>query len=355
MTDPEFGDKYSSLSSYVSHICSDKNLMKRTVNSIRNEIQGRMNALMELKKTELREVSWKAEALEEKISKIKKELDTLKKKAVANTISEKDLRRYRRLKESLYWKLNKLNRLTQKKKSLEYTVSNKIYKMCFGSKRMLNKQHLLEENGYKTREKWHNDFVKTRDKNIFFLGSCDEACGNQMCQMMYDKKSDAFSITIRKEYKYSGDVKESKYVTCKGIKFRHLKNEIIEALESQKPVSFRFRKAGNKWYVQVIFSVRKTGCVTRTAYGAIGLDYNNGFIEMSETDSSGNLVHQAHFDLRYHGTGKKAENEIRETTSEIIKYAVHKGKDVIAENLNFKKAKAKQLPSNKKQGTGLYL
>ena len=71
-----------------------------------------------------------------------------------------------------------------------------------------------------------------------------------------------------------------------------------------------------------------------------GLDYNDGFIELAETNETGNLVGLQHFGLKYHGTGKKAENEIREIVSEIVHYAISVGKDVVIEDLDFRKTKS---------------
>ena len=63
-------------------------------------------------------------------------------------------------------------------------------------------------------------------------------------------------------------------------------------------------------------------CKTRSCYGTIGLDYNDGFIELAETNETGNLVHLKHFDLKFHGTGNSATSEIRNITSKIDDYAL---------------------------------
>ena len=89
---------------------------------------------------------------------------------------------------------------------------------------------------------------------------------------------------------------------------------------------------------------------TSSKYGMIGLDYNDGFIEMSETDACGNLVGQSHYELNYHGTGKKAENEIRQVISEIVSLAENKGKSISIEALDFKKTKAKITKGKGKKG-----
>jgi hypothetical protein len=84
--------------------------------------------------------------------------------------------------------------------------------------------------------------------------------------------------------------------------------------------------------------------------GAIGLDYNDGFIQLSETDGIGNLIHQIKFDLKLHGTGKKAETEIREAIAAISCYALRRGKSIVCEDLNFVKLKSKTQKARSKRG-----
>jgi len=98
-------------------------------------------------------------------------------------------------------------------------------------------------------------------------------------------------------------------------------------------------------YLQVIITIenKEDSYLTNSFYGTVGLDYNDGFIELSETDRCGNLVGQKHYDLKYHGTGNKAKNEIRTIVSQIVKYSINKGKDLVIEDLDFNKIKSKQM------------
>ena len=122
--------------------------------------------------------------------------------------------------------------------------------------------------------------------------------------------------------------------------------------KGKAPLSFRIHRKKNTWYLQCIFAIcyQKEELQTTSKYGVLGLDYNDGFIEVSETDESGNLIGQYHYELKYHGTGKKAENEIRQTLSEIVKMGEKKGKDISIEDLDFKRAKAKTSQSKRKKG-----
>ena len=355
MTSPDFKVRFPKMSGYVTYLCSKHSALKRTINAIRFDVQGRMKSLIELKKTEFAQTNIKIRVKEDKIADICGKLDTLKARAVANTITNKELEQYRNLKTSLYWQKNKLNKLKQHKAKLEYQIENKVYDMCYGSKALFDKQYRLSENGYETHEKWYNDFVKARDKNIFYLGSADESFGNQLCQLRYDESDDIFSLRLRKENKYCKSRSPgSKYLTIAGIDFNYMKAELVGILRSYSkdgngafPLSYRFHRVKNKWYLQVIFEQSFETCRTTSKYGTIGLDYNDGFIEVSETDESGNLVNQKHYELKLHGTGNKAKAEIESVISDILKYAESKGKDVIIEDLDFRKTKAKQTTSNR--------
>ena len=360
LTSSDFAIQFPKMSRYISYICHKHGLLKRTVNSIRFDVQGRMKSLMELKKTELRQIEIKISVKEKKIMGIKEKLDALKSKAVVNNITVKELENYRRLKTNLYWQKNKLNSIRQRKKKLEYQIENKVYSMCYGSKEMFRKQYHLSENGFKTHEKWHNCFVKKRDKNIFYLGSSDESYGNQLCRLKYNTETGLFSLELRKENNYCrGNKSCDKYICLNGLDFKYRKEELKAILQSydksttrkgEQPLTFRFHRDGNRWYLQVIFEQWIESYRTVSKYGTIGLDYNNGFIELSETDRSGNLICQRRYNLKYHGTGNRAESEMRNIAAEIVKYAGSRCKDIIIEDLNFKRLKARQSSSVYEKG-----
>lgn len=222
LTSSSFAIQFPKINKYISYICHKHRLLKRTVNSIRFDVQGRMKSLMEQKKTELKQTEIKIRVKEKTIMGIKEKLDALKLKAVMNNITEKELEKYRRLKTNLYWQKNKLNDLRQRKKKLEYQVENNIYSMCYGSKEMFQKQYHLSDNGFKTHEKWYNFFVKKRDKNIYYLGSSDESYGNQLCRLKYNTESGLFSLELRKENKYcQGEKSCDKYICLSGLDFKY--------------------------------------------------------------------------------------------------------------------------------------
>lgn len=359
LTDKNHNKRFRSLAEYMKHCRSYYGLLGRTVNSLILEVQGVMNSYMELKKTELQSLEIKIAKKQKKIQKLKVEIDVLKYAVERNSCMNTNLKKYHSKKQSLYYQKNKLNKMMQQKANLEYQIENNIYSMCFGSKSMFSKQYRLKENGFKSHTSWYNAFVKSRDKNILYIGSSNETCGNQMFQMTYNSDTDKFTIKIRKENKYCKN-KNDKCVVLDNIDFRYRKEElktIIKAYDDKAdiktPLTYRFHRERNKWYLQVIFSVEYDSDYdyrTTSKYGTIGLDYNDGFIELTETDKSGNPIKQTRYDLIYHGTGNKAKTEIQQVVSKIVNYAEQRCKNVVIENLDFKYTKALQEKSTKFKG-----
>lgn len=356
MTSTAFTFTYPTMAKFVTAMCQRFHVLKRTINAIRMDIQGRIKALDGLKKLELKNIEMKRKQIQLKIQQTTQKINHLKEKVRNNQATDKELTTYRTLKQGLFQRQQRLNRLTQTYMHLQQQIQQKKVPICFGGKRFFNKQYHLQANGYKTHTKWANDFRKQRDANISFLGSKDETAGNQLCQLRYHEETNDFSLQIRKEKAY--ETKESKYILFDYVDFKYQKEKIIELLgllqtkdQQAQPLTYRVKRRKNKWYLQVMMPVvyEKEEYVTRKSQGVLGLDYNVGFIEVSETDRHGNLIYQERISLQYHGTGNKAKSEIEEKMSRLIQQAKSKGKDIIAEDLNFKTTKAKQLKASSAQ------
>lgn len=340
VTSPDFNIKSSS---YITQFCEKHGILKRTANTMYRSIQGRKKALMELKKLELTNLKCKIDKYAISIENLKCRINNLKSNVTLNAATEVELQRYRNYKRTLYQKQRRYNRLRQQEQVLTAHIAIKQCDICFGSKKLYKAQWNLKENGYKTKLKWHNTYIKQRDKLIEYLGSSDESYGNQMCQLMYLSSTDKFVLRLRKENKY---VTDGKCVLIGNLDFRYMREELISICEAynvkgsiRKPLTFRFLSRGTKWYLQVMFSIDRTP-QTRYDNGTLGLDFNNGFIEATETDKYGNIVHQYHFGLKYHGCGNKAKSEMGKTVAKVVNLAERRGKDISIESLNFNKKKA---------------
>ena len=294
MTHPLFRQRYKTEAVFEKHCRTIYGMHSRTINSIVNEVKGIIKAFMELKKIELADINTKIKAQERKVKKTIKELNKLKPKVTKNLATKKQLNKYRRNKFSLYHQKNKLNRLNIKYKNLDYRITHNIYKICFGTKKLLKKQYNLSANKYKTHEKWHNDFIKNRDKNIWLTGSINEKDGNQMVALSYDETTDTFNISLRKIEKGDyGKYDKNKYIEYNNFTLKYNKQDIIDLINAQKfnlpnkrAIHFRFHRENTKWYLQIVYtkSFYDTEYLTRNNNGVIGLDYNDGFIQLAETD-----------------------------------------------------------------------
>ena len=358
-TNPNYNNLYSKESEFTKHCRDTNNLHSRTINSIMHEVKGLLNAYKELKLTELSALKSKIESQENRVNKTIEQIKKLKPKVTINNAAEKELHRYRRNKTKLYYQKNRLNRLKTKYNNLQYKIDNNIYDICFGTKQMFRKQYNLEVNHYRTHKKWYNDFIKSRDKNVFFLGASNETMGNSMVQMHYDKNTNLFNLKLRKIEMNDKKRIASNYISYSNLTFKNHKKELIELLNNHelnnkkaKAISYRFHREHNKWYIQIILTISfdNTSYKTRKEFGVIGLDYNDGFIQLAETDKFGNLVNLKKFDLKYHGCGNRAKTEIAQVINIIVKYAKSVGKDISMENLDFKRTKSKQLKGQSNKG-----
>ena len=325
------------------------NIRKRTANSIIYEVTGTYKALKELKQKELKEKKEKISSLTKAIKKEKKELDQLSLKAGDNLLNEQQLVCYRNKKRSLYYRKQKLQKTKDRYVQLSEDIRDGRYKLCFGTKQLFKAQYNLEENGYRSHEQWYRAFVRNRDKNVFYLGSKDEVSGNQMFSLFCNDNG-TYTIRVRKDGRF--DDKDNKYIY--GIcTFSYMDPEIKRILkERNHPLSYRIKIRGKKVYLQVMFSItpEERPIVTTGYNGVIGVDFNDGHLEVTETDRKGNLFDMWRYPLYFHGEGEKALNEIRTVIADLGDYASRKGKSIAIEKLSFEKKKAGVLKGKNEKG-----
>ena len=314
-------------------------LNNRMANSVIHEVQSTYSALRELKWYQFFQLKTKVRKLYKKREKLEKKVFVLKEKVKSNQLSPSSLRYYKRQKTKIFFTNQKINQLRQSMGNILKELQSKDLKICFGSRRLFHAQHHLKENNLTSHKVWLEKFRKQRDNRSLYIGSKAEFRGNQLLQLtpiVNSSKGISFLTQLRK------NTKDRQYV--RGIcNFKYMGGELAKLILNQDHgVSYRIVFRGNKCYLQamVVLEQETKDCKTRKSFGTIGLDYNDGFIEMAETNETGNLIRLKHIDLEYHGTGNKAESEIQETISDIVNYAISVGKDIVIEDLDFKQTKA---------------
>lgn len=313
---------------------NEYSISRRTSNSIIKTVQGKINSIKELKKTEIKQKQYKLEKISEELEKLIPVLVDLKLKAEKNDIQ--DLIKYRNLKTKIAFMKMRKDKLINKINSLKYQLETNRFKITFGTKKLF--RHNLEE------------FLNKRDNQIIFVGSKEETGCNQTFQLKYVSKINQFIIKMRKDFKYKNEKGEERYAYGKCF-FNNYKNLLKEILKSQNSsLTYRIIKRKNKYYLQCIFEINNENVIlTRKNYGVIGVDFNKGFLAISQTNKYGHLIKTDKMTYRF-GNGNKTKNDLLLIINKLMKLSIDTGKDLVIEDLNFLKTKSKTIKGRSKQG-----
>ena len=308
----------------IKNIATTYNLTARAATSIVYNMTGRFNAIKELKEYEQQRLETKIKSLEKKIAKTETVRQELNLKMALNTATKKEQERYEKLKISLYWRRNKLNKLKRKIKKVEKEIKTQRYKVCFGTKRLLQTDS--------------KKFVEQRDSELFYVGRVtDTACNNNF-QMQYNKKDNQFYFKIRKEINTGEGIWVKGKVYFSKAQTKKIKELLIS---KESPLTYRIKVKNGRYYLQIIFQYKHntTMCDTRNSNGVIGVDFNKGFVAVSETDRYGNLINTFNIKYRFR-SGTKTESDFQWIAKILSEYCLEDGKDLVIENLKFDKTKA---------------
>lgn len=214
---------------------SDYNITKRYANSAIKDIKGRVKALKELKKYEVKQKKWKIQALEFEIAKLTKDIDKFKDKIAKN--EKINLKIYRNVKRKLVSRKLKLDRYKSRLISLEWRLENNRLKLCFGTKKLL-KQNI-------------NEFKLQRDSQLFYVGCKSETSCNQNLQLTYVNKINQFIIKLRKADNNIDN--KDKYVYGKCY-FNFNKNKLIDILNNKtSPLTYSIIRKNECVIIYIVF------------------------------------------------------------------------------------------------------
>lgn len=320
-------DKFEK-SKYNTYLQNEYGITYRTANSIISDAQGRLNALKGLKVYEKKQLEQKIEHLEKKVlpKLIQKRDDCI---TQLKTNPKGSAVRLRNIRRKIVTKKNKLNKLKQKLDNVTYQIESGRLKLCFGTKYLLKRDY--------------KRFVEQRDSQMTFVGSKLEKARNLMLQLSYNSKNNQFDIQLRKDFDgYKNASEDDKYVYGR-VYFRHHKSELVSILrQGYSPLSYKIIKKRNRFYLHCTFEIHVDDdeFLTRSSYGTIGLDFNKGFVTLSETNEYGHLLQTQVLPYRFK-SGSKTTTDLQKLVNDVVDIALQTGKDVCIENLDFKKKKAK--------------
>lgn len=321
---------------YNTYLQYKYNITRRTAKSIISDAQGRFNSLKELKQYEAKQLERKISHLEERVipKLVKKRDDNSKLLQAGISVS---LIKQRNLRLKIVAKKNKLNRLKQKLVNLNYQLESGGVKLCFGTKKLLKQNY--------------DKFVEQRDSQMTFIGAKEETCCNHNFQLRYNRKDNQFSIKMRRDFGgYKSVNIKDKFIYGK-VYFNHHKNRIISILKNKNsPLSYKIIKKNGRYYICCTFEIQidTNSFITRSDYGTIGLDFNKGFVTLSETNQYGHLVQTRFLPYRFRA-GNKTKTDLQEIANHVMTLASRTGKSICIENLDFKVTKSKTETKQGKQ------
>ena len=224
-------------------------------------------------------------------------------------------------------------RVASLRSRLQVLESDAGVRLCFGSRKLFNAQHHLEENALGSHADWREAWTAKRSSQFFVLGSKDESSGCQGCGLTH-LGGDRFVVRLR----LNGAIRR---VVSFEVRFAHGAEHLVEALAVKQAISYRFLCDENGWRIFATTKALKVAAQSRLATGCVGADLNVGFVAVSQTDRFGNLVDAFNVPLSLAGTSlHQAKTAIAECAKVVVAHAARVGKPLSIERLDFAKKKA---------------
>ena len=275
-------------SKYRTDLMIQFKLTNRMAKAVIRTAKNQLKLLTESARYQFKNLYKRRKSLYKKIQKYKSML----------SLSSTSLKQRKVTKLRLFWtqmKLNKVNQLIANGLKLHLT---------FGTK------HLLKANKQK--------FFAKRDNQVVYFGDKNETCGNQQLQVQFNSKYNRFDYKLRLDNQWVSD--SEKYIFGSFVlKNNEAKKDILKTLSEKKsnPLTYRILKREADLYLQIMYR-REVVDITRTNHGVLGVDFNKGFISVSEIDSDGNLKYLTRYNYLHTGQSTKTKTSMLELVSKLV-------------------------------------
>ena len=282
-------------SKYRTNLMLEFGITNRMAKAIVKIAKKRLNLSKESSYYRYRRLYKRRRSLQKKIEKLKLSLNS------------KRLKRRKLTKVRLFWTQMKLNKINQ-------LISSGVkINLTFGTK------HLLKTNKVK--------FLTKRDSQVVYIGSKYETCSNQQLQIKFNYKYNRFDYKLRLDNKWIS--KSNKYTFGSFVlKNKEAKVNILQTLSTKlsNPLTYRILKRDGTLYLQIMYQ-RETPNITQSTNGVLGVDFNKGFISVSEINSSGKLQSLTRYNYLHQGRSTKTKTSMLDLVSKLVSQAVSVGKD----------------------------
>ena len=257
----------------------------RQFNSIYFSIKGKIESRKQCHNRQIKQLKERIIDLDKSVKKLEKRIDlSLTDTRIGRIGYSCALRRQKssprqNTRQAIHQKKRKLANLKAQLEKLNW----KSPSLIFGGKKLWQKQFDLDSNGYCSHQEWKEDWQAARSSNFMLVGSSDEKCGNQICQLSSDGE---LKIRVPKKL----ELLFGRYIVGSGINFPYGQGEVESALLMGKAITCRFTRKNQKWYLKCTVDVADTPIMTSKRKGMMGIDLNPSVIGWAICDGEGNLV-----------------------------------------------------------------
>ena len=302
-------------SEYRSELMEQFNITNRMAKAIMLDVKTSINSLKALFDYQINRCKIKISKLSAKIMKLKRKLQAKRYGRFRTKIN---------LQKHLFKCQVKLNKLKQ------FLACNKQL-VTFGTKKLLKSSI--------------NKFLSKRDSQISYYGDKTECRQNQQFQISYNSKRNRFDYKLRLDNEF---ITDNKYIYGSFyLKDKPAKREIQNILKlKDRPLSYKIIKKDNKLYLHIMFRYNKKVTVNDNN-GVLGIDFNKGFITMSDIDKNGKLLKLYKIPYIHKSRASICDNSLNSLINNIVKISLDTGKLIVIEDL--KSLNNKKLVSDNKR------
>ena len=302
-------------SEYRSELMEQFNITNRMAKAIMLDVKTSINSHKALFDYKLNRCKIKIVKLSAKITKLKRKLQAKRYGRFRTKIN---------LQKHLFKCQVKLNKLKQ------FLAYNK-HSVTFGTKKLLKSSI--------------NRFLNKRDSQISYYGDKNECRQNQQFQITYNSKRNRFDYKLRLDNTY---ITDNKYIYGSFyLKDKPAKREIRNILKCKdRPLSYKIIKRNDKLYLHIMFRYNKKVTVS-DSNGVLEIDFNKGFITMSDIDKNGRLLKLYKIPYIHKAKAEVCDNSLNSLVNDIVKISLDTDKVIVIENL--KSLNNKKLVSDNKR------
>jgi IS605 OrfB family transposase len=379
-------------------VMKDTGLPGRYYNGITTVLQGKIDAVRELRKLDVAKTEERIKRVTAKVKSIGEDLKALHRDAT-HPMDPKTSKRLQKLWLAAHGKKRKLSSLKHRLKWLNADMARPVPSLCFGSKRLFRKQFNLKENGYANHAEWLVDWRSARSAQFMIPGSHDEVGGNKTCTATVSSDG---GINLRVLVPENMRVGGEQHFHIRGLRFGYGHDDVVRAIlaaeDGRGPVleyqaetkrlvaqmradnaaldegtaldedalklneatlrktrnadikkeraghstalTWRFMHDGSGWLVHVGINRRLEGADWGFAHGAIGIDLNVGFVSIMPIDGTGNPLPALSCELPFEATSLSSERGkavMGDMVKQAVEMALAQRRPIIIEKLNFQK------------------